>query len=291
MSSHTAVGRRSWPTTPTCDGSITTATTIWSGGGLALRLWPTRYHRVLVLHANNDIVKLLKMLRWDGAAAVQEFQNPPRGLTVIPRDPGLHFVNQRLALSRWAGASGKDSPLAMYLTPEEEAAGGDWLAQKGLDPARPLVFLCPGAALDYKRWPVEHFARVAAGLATKGIQVAVIGSAGEAKLFECIAGECPKAVSATGLSLRLAGAALKKARLLITNDTGPMHLAMAVGTRVLAIFGPSLPHGVGPREPGHQVVVAPPKHENCLTKKCTHPLCLECLQPGDILERALYMLG
>ena len=257
---------------------------------LALRLFPTRYHRVLVLHANSDITKLLKLLRWEQAGAVQEFQSPPHGLTVIPRDPALHFVNQRLALSRWAGAEGKDSPLAMYLTPEEEKAGAGWLDENGLDPEGPLVFLCPGAALDYKRWPAGHFARLAAGLAGEGFQVAVTGSAGEAGLFERIKTDCPKAVSALGLDLRLAGAALKRARLLITNDTGPMHLAMAVGARVLAIFGPSLPHGVGPREPGHEVVVAPPKHEPCLTKKCAHPLCLECLEPEEVLGRALAML-
>ena len=217
---------------------------------LALRLLPFRYHRVLVLHANGDIVKLLKLLRWEQAAAVQEFTNPPQGLTVIPRDPDLHFVNQRLALSRWAGAAGQDSPLAMYLAPEEETAGADWLSARGLEPGKPLVFLCPGAALDYKRWPVEHFAQVAAGLASKGCQVAVTGSAGEVRLHERIARDCPQAVSAMGLDLRLAGAVLKRAALLITNDTGPMHLAMAVGTRVLAIFGPSLPHGVGPPRTG-----------------------------------------
>ena len=260
-------------------------------GLLALRLFPAKYHRVLVLHANSDIVKLLKILRWEKAAAVQDFENPPKGLEVIPRDPKLHFVNQRLELSRWAGAGGKDSSLAMYLTEKEQKAGSDWLAQKGLDPAKPLVFLCPGAALDYKRWPVDHFATLAAGLAAKGLQVAVIGSAGETALFERIAKDCPGAVPAMGLDLRLAGAVLKKARLVITNDTGPMHLAMAVGARVLAIFGPSLPHGVGPREPGHQVVTAPPMHDPCLTKKCARPECLERLEPGDILKRALSMPG
>lgn len=257
---------------------------------LALRLRPTRYHRLLILHANRGILRLVRRLRWDGAAGVQGFDDAGLGIQDFPRDPGQHFVAQRLALSRWAGAPGREGPLELHLSEAERERAAAWLAAKGLAGA-PVVALCPGAALDYKRWPVERFAALARELAAAGCGVLVVGAPGEMDLYKRIAQDAPGTAPALGLGLRHAAALLAKARLLITNDTGPMHLAMAVGTRVLALFGPSSPAAVGPREPGHKVLQVALNCEPCRTKACHDPVCFERLETSEVLANALAMLA
>jgi len=258
---------------------------------LTARLAPTRYKKLLILHANEDFLKLLARLRYDEAACAQNFPDPPPDLARIARDPQEHFVAQRLKLSRWAGAPGLDGPLEVFLSDQERAAGQDWLSRRSLSGKSPLIFLCPGAALVYKRWPIERFARLAAMLAAQGAGVVVMGSAAERPLFARIAADCPRVAAALGLDLRLAGALLQQADLLITNDTGPMHLAQAVGAKVLAIFGPSSPQGVGPRGQVHRILSVPPIHQPCRTKDCTHPQCLGELSAEDVMAQARQMLA
>ena len=257
---------------------------------LGLRLWPTRYERVLVMHANSDFLKLLPLLRYQRAVNLQGHEDPGLGLENLSRDPRLHFVEQRLTLSAWAGALGRDGPLEMHLTQKELDSAGKWLSSQGLLGRGPVVALCPGAALDYKRWPLKKFARVARELAANGTGILLVGSSGEKELLQGLRAMCPGAKGAFGLDLRLAAGILKHCELLITNDTGPMHLAMAMGTRTLAIFGPSSPHAVGPRQDIHQVFQVPLCCEPCLTKKCHDPTCLAALSVSKILAKAQEML-
>ena len=258
---------------------------------LGLRLWPTRYDRVLVMHANDDFRKLLPLLRYGRAVNLQGHEDAGLRLESLPRDPDLHFVEQRLALAAWAESPGQAGPLEMYLTRQESAAAQTWLSSQGLAAQGPVVALCPGAALDYKRWPLANFARLAGELAKEGIGVVVVGSSGEKALLPEIQALCPGAKDALGLEIRLAAGVLQHCDLLVTNDTGPMHLAMAMGTRVLAIFGPSSPQAVGPRQAMHQVLQVPLCCQPCLTKKCRDPKCLAALTVPEVLAAARKMLA
>ncbi len=102
---------------------------------------------------------------------------------------------------------------------------------------RPLVAFCPGGKREINRWPVERFGQVAARLVERcGAGVVVIGGPGDQPLYKSIRDACPSAASAVGFNLRETAELLRLANLLVTNDTGPMHLAAAVGTPVVAIF-------------------------------------------------------
>jgi heptosyltransferase II len=102
----------------------------------------------------------------------------------------------------------------------------------------PVVGLFPGSNAVSRRWDPERFAGVAQGLAELGVRVLVFGSAGEADLTRTVAGR-------TGLDLGgrtdlpILAAALSSCDILVTNDSGPMHLAAAVGTRTLVVSGPA----------------------------------------------------
>lgn len=258
---------------------------------LGLKLAGARYHRVLVMHANDDLKKLLPLLRYEEAANGQGWEDPGSRLTAVPIDPALHVIEKRLALAAWAGASKGFLHMSIYLTDDEREQGRQWLARQGEAP-KGWVFMCPGAALKYKRWPAERFGALAARLLERDHRVAIMGSDGEADLADQVEAACGRQLTrALGLDLRLAGALLSRAELLVTNDTGPMHLAQAVGAPTLALFGPSDPVTIGPRRDPQAVLTAPPLHQPCRTKACQEPLCLEAITVEQAAQAAQGLLN
>lgn len=102
----------------------------------------------------------------------------------------------------------------------------------------PLVVLHPGATDPRRRWPAKHFAAVGAALAEAGAQLAVTGSAAERELVNAVLSALPVPALDVCDRLTLGGLAalLARSRLLIANDSGPLHLADAVGTRTVGIY-------------------------------------------------------
>jgi lipopolysaccharide heptosyltransferase II len=143
-----------------------------------------------------------------------------------------------------------------HLTADDMAQVARLLAQVGVAP--PFIALAPGSIWGSKRWP--HFAALAARLAQRH-DVVLVGGPDDAELGEAIARDVAdratqRVVNAAGnLTLRQSAALIRRARVLVTNDSAPLHLAQAVGTPTVAIFGPTTPaFGFGPRGP-HDVVV------------------------------------
>jgi heptosyltransferase-2 len=153
-----------------------------------------------------------------------------------------------LPASRVGGAA--KGPLELGLTDAQRAAGNDLLARAlpGLEPTRPLAILNPGGNNPAKRWPAERFARLGAWLAReRGWAVLVNGSPGERELTGRIASEvsslAPGAavgdLAASGVTLASLKAVVARAGLMVTNDTGPRHIAAALGVPVVTMFGPT----------------------------------------------------
>lgn len=114
-----------------------------------------------------------------------------------------------------------------------------WLAERRLG-ERPLAALAPGAAHATKRWPIAHWSALAERLRGAGYQPIVVGGPDDRGLAQQLGGE-NRAVSAAGeLSLQETGALLARARVAVSGDTGVMHMATAVGTPIVALFGPTV---------------------------------------------------
>jgi heptosyltransferase I len=109
-----------------------------------------------------------------------------------------------------------------------------------------------------------------------GFQVAITGSRGDRGLIrEIIAqSEVPPLSLAGRTTLAELASVLKTARLAVTADTGPMHLAAALGTPVAALFGPTAPWRTGPFGDGHQVVRLALPCSPCFQRQCPEPRCL-----------------
>jgi heptosyltransferase-2 len=188
---------------------------------------------------------------------------------------GRHQVENYRAL---AGLVGKPAP-------EDEprvVVDGAWRAQAGAAwPASggPRVALQPGATFGpAKRWSPARFADVAARLLAGGADVAVLGGPGDRDPVAEVTRRAPPALRdlSGARSVGVLAALLESADLLVTNDTGPMHLAAAVGTRCLALFGSTSPAWTAPRGPGHRVLRHAVACAPCFLRRC--PIGTPCLE-------------
>ncbi len=208
---------------------------------------------------------------WAGIPERIGFDDAPARLTYtrrVERPHGGHEVERLLALAdRRADAPTRrraDAPaVSLGLTNEDRAAADGWLAGHGIAPG--FVALAPGSIWGTKRWP--GYGELAARLVAGGRDVVVVGGADDARLAEEVVaagngergtGNGKAAAAAGALPLRASAALIARAEVLVTNDSAPLHLATAAGTRIVAIFGPTVPaFGFGPRGPLDQVIEHP----------------------------------
>lgn len=142
-----------------------------------------------------------------------------------------------------------DWPLPELKVPPEELS--DWRTRRrlGSEP-RPIVALCPGAVGAGKAWPPDHYADLALRLTRTGAAVWVLGGPNETEIArEIVAAAGPNARDLTGTDLRDAILALAAADVTVSNDSGLMHVAAAIGTPTVAIFGPTSPWHWKPLNP------------------------------------------
>ncbi len=156
------------------------------------------------------------------------------------------MVDYYLALCAYLGCDVSDDRMELCWRPSLEGECDAYAARRGIDPSRRIVLMNPGAAFgSSKCWPAEHFARAAEQLCEdKDVQVVVTCAPAERDLARSIALESRAPV--VSLDEEPAGLALlkplvRRAAILITNDTGPRHYAAALDTPVVTLFGPTDP--------------------------------------------------
>ncbi len=153
--------------------------------------------------------------------------------------------------------------------------------QWGLDKGR-WVILQPGARWVNKRWPAEHFAQLLglAAAARPDLRFAVLGSAEDQQLAHVIASaSSQRCLDLTGkLSLPEMVECIRLSELMVTNDTGPMHVAAALGKPVVALFGPTDPNWTGPYGQLEHVMQLSLPCVPCRKSDCTYVKKFECLR-------------
>jgi lipopolysaccharide heptosyltransferase II len=154
------------------------------------------------------------------------------------------------------------------------------------------VILQPGARWLNKRWPIDYFARVVRQFpaARHQVRFAILGAAEDRPLGAAIKDAAPeKCLDLTGeLSLPEMIECIRLSQLMITNDTGPMHVAAALRKPLIALFGPTDPRRTGPYGQASAVLQSRVPCVPCLTPRCHNPKPLECLYtltPELVLQR------
>jgi heptosyltransferase-2 len=161
---------------------------------------------------------------------------------------------------------------------------------------RPLVALCPGSTNSRaKRWPVEYYAALADRLTEEaGADCLLVGSPEESDVSaEVSARMSRKPFVLTGqTTLSESVALLSLVDLLITNDTGPAHIAAALNRPALVIFGPTNPITTRPFSPVAEIIRRPPDCAPCMLRDC--PIdhrCMTAIEPSEVFARAMQILA
>jgi heptosyltransferase-1 len=212
-----------------------------------------------------------------------------------PYDPDEHAVRRYLRLARHLGAAGDMMRFRLAL-PLGTGKDLEYLWQ---EKTGPLIVMHPGTRWPTKYWPVESFAALAEALIReRQARVVFTGSPTDRPLISRI--RSLMASAAEDLSGRTAIKDLARlfyrADAAVTTDTGPMHLAAAVGTPVAAVFGPTAPWRTGPFGSQHRVLRTNLSCSPCLQRRCPEPKCLTDLgvpevfaAVNDILKQNLPM--
>ena len=175
----------------------------------------------------------------------------------FPAGERCHQAWEYLSL---VGAAGELSECPAPRLSSQEGLAAEMCTRLGMDRDRPWVALIPGAARGRaKQWPPSRYVEVGRGAADPyGCRCVVFGTGGESELCAEVArGIGNDAVNAAGkTSIRELAAVLAACAVAVTNDSGGMHLAAAVGTKVVAVFGVTDPDKTGPIGSGHRVIAA-----------------------------------
>ena len=165
----------------------------------------------------------------------------------------------------------------------------DFLRTNNLSHARPLIAVNPSARWEKKRWPITSYAALINQLIRElKAGIIILGSKEDIPLAEKISflASGRPVVSAGKTSLKTLSALLERVDLLVTNDSGPMHIAAALGTPVVALFGPTNPGLTGPYGDGHIVIRKEMECSPCLRGPCIHgrPICMEAITEEEVME-------
>lgn len=258
-------------------------------GGMAglLRLaWELRGGRYRTVYLPHRSLRSAMLARLAGIPERIGFGGSPGAWSYtrrIQRPVTGHEAERILALA--APPDGTAAELSLGLLEQDHRLAADWLAAR--DIADGFVALAPGSIWGTKRWP--YYRELAAALPGP---VVIVGGPEDRALAEQIAtGRKSVHVAAGELPLRASAALLARAGVLVTNDSAPLHLATAVGTRVVSIFGPTVPaFGFGPRGKRDRIV----EHGNLPCRPCSshgpqvcplgHHRCMKEIAMGRVLE-------
>jgi ADP-heptose:LPS heptosyltransferase len=268
----------------------------WQIPGSLLAIRHKRYDVALDLHgiqksALHMLFAKAKHKVGPGAPASREGASYAYSQTVAMPTPPPHRAAVGHMLLKSIGLSGEPASPALGTQPPRE----ELLA--GL--ATPRVLLHPGTSsfASFKRWPTDRFAELARRLTNRGIGVVVGYGPGEEDLAAPALAAAPDIRAANGLELGLAGLAgtMQDCDVVVAADTGPLHLAAAVGTRCVALFGPKDPNRYGPRGHAdiqheilfHDVPCRPCKRRSCATPQCVLGIDVETAENAVLrqLER------
>jgi lipopolysaccharide heptosyltransferase II len=203
-----------------------------------------------------------------------------------------HEVRRQLDLAAAVGATARDERMSVAIPPGARAQAARLLARAGVG-ERGWIAVHPGATAPSRRYPPEAYAAAVRGLVERGLQVVLTGTPDEVPLVEGIRAEAGSTtVSLAGLlDLPLLAAVIARAPLLLTNNTGPAHIAAALGTPVVDLYALTNPQHTPWMVPA-RVLSHDVECRWCYSSVCPlgHHDCLRLVSPTSVVEAVLDLL-
>lgn len=197
----------------------------------------------------------------------------------------MHDVERKLRIAGALGADIEDTDIEFRVFQKDRIFIDRWLEEKGIVKDDALVALNPGSFLPTRRWRSEGFVEIGKRLYKEyGVQVVVVGGDKERRLVSDMAErlEDVRPLKVLDLDIGQLGALLERLKLLVTNDTGSMHIASALGVPVVAIFGPENHYRFRPYGKGLSSVIVPTVSLSChpcVKDDCKIHECMESITP------------
>lgn len=265
--------------------------------GLIYQLRRRRFDAAFLLHKS-----LTRALLVFGAGIPQRigYNTKNRGMFLTQAIPSsdetkMHRMDYYLKVieSFGVGVSSRTSELAVDPT-AQEAVSRMW-AENSISEEDFVIILNPGGNWDLKRWPKENFRRLLERLCVGEdgrVKVILTGAPGDADLVREIAGSFRdtkrRIIDLTGrLSLKQLIALMARADLVVSADSGPLHIANSVGTDTIGLFGPTRPEVTGPRGEGRSFILQRDVGCNrsaCYYLKCPDNSCMQAVHVEDVID-------
>jgi len=214
---------------------------------------------------------------------------------IVKYESGFHEIERNLSLLSAIGISKNMNFPVLYSTAQDKDKVDAFLYKTNLDEKKKLFAVAPGSVWATKRWLEDYYKKFCHLMEDQGLKIVLVGGQEDQDLCERIAGYCHHVLTAAGnFNLRETYYLLTKCSGILSNDSAPLHLGMAAGITVFAIFGPTVPEfGFAPFGPhsktfeNRELACRPCAIHG--SNKCPIKTfeCMESLAPEDITKQVL----
>jgi lipopolysaccharide heptosyltransferase II len=202
----------------------------------------------------------------------------------------IHRADYYLHLLEASGVPVNDRESRLVVTADREKKAWVKIHEEGVDRNSEFLVIHPGGNWNLKRWPVESYVGLMDIVARKfAVQIVLSGADGDCALHERIKARMKSSVGkpiylAGRLSLEETMVLLKSAKVMVSADSGPLHIANSLGTPVVGIYGPTRPELTGPRGGGRSMILQ--RDVGCNRRACYHTECPDpvCVKAVTVLE-------
>ncbi len=265
----------------------------WALLSLMRQLRREHYDLVVILHGNDPEATL--MAQATGAPFIIGSAKSTLAFAysaaVPPPDFFEHAIERRLAYARLLGADTENRRMELTLPASEVSRARDILAAHFGEVPDLLVALHPTGSASYKWWPLERYAELGQYLfESHRAAILILSGTHDRPAAEALAARLPGPALVTGgrFPLLTVAGLLSHCRLLVANDSGPLHMGLALGVPTLALLGADHPARIGPYQVdwgtylyGKEGACPEP---DCLTRRCPDNQCLQAISTSDVIK-------
>jgi heptosyltransferase-1 len=209
-------------------------------------------------------------------------------------DMEIHALTRGMMLLHAVGIPTNEVEYKLPVSNQDRKKIDKLMKQHGINGLKSFIAINPVAKWETKLWPNEKFAELADTLIDQyNMKIIFTGGIKDYPIIQAITSSMKgRAINFAGKTTLTELAALyDKATLVISTDTGPMHLGAAMGTPVVALFGPTASWRTGPYGPGHQIITAELECSPCFKRRCETADCMNQISVDQVLNGAQKILG
>ncbi len=286
-------GKKLLTNSPHIDDIFVLKPSLFNSLKLLVSLRKKRFETVLLFHSSQRLT--LPLISLLGAKEIIGTKEMSKGFDKLltkafEKPDNVHEIKRRLELSSTLNLSEEIPQMEVYPSSSDNKTALSYLPEKVHGP---IIVFHPGAKDLFKLWSIDCFAKLGNSLEKKlNAHIYITGCANEKKLTDDLCKKLPSAHDLCNLLSPLELASFfKHVDLVITADTGPMHLAFATNTKTLALFSPTNPKLCGPFNKNNVTVIQ--KKQTCLPckrKKCKNAFCMLQISPDEVFHEALALL-